>query len=324
MPVHLWTVEVEESGAGSAKRLIAGSWSLPVHAAPSGPPSEIWYTPDGQKIVFVRADSPITGDSTSSRLELLNVASGAMQRLTQSTVEEHGPMLSPDGQLVAYSYPRDGKLRNEESLYWVPLQPQSTASVGRNATGTIDHDIAGAAWLPGNSLLALAGTSTRAYGPWRRRVLSTTPEWPSVGGAMGPDDRVFTIGADRLERMFPEIRNYLLRDSFVSINAAHRAAARSRSSVLAGIPRLQHRSETLPYLCACYCNLDCKAVLRTAEKLLFCIRARLLVVPKKVEKTMGLLAPATAWIRKKYDFFSKLFRCPTPIMVRLPDLRLNT
>jgi dipeptidyl aminopeptidase/acylaminoacyl peptidase len=185
MPVHLWTVEVEESGAGSAKRLIAGSWSLPVHAAPSGPPSEIWYTPDGQKIVFVRADSPITGDSTSSRLELLNVASGAMQRLTQSTVEEHGPMLSPDGQLVAYSYPRDGKLRNEESLYWVPLQPQSTASVGRNATGTIDHDIAGAAWLPGNSLLALAGTSSRAYGPWRRRVLSTTPEWPSVGGAMG-------------------------------------------------------------------------------------------------------------------------------------------
>src|ERR1700677_4410227 len=37
MPVHLWTVEVEESGAGSAKRLTTGSWGLPVRAAPSGP-----------------------------------------------------------------------------------------------------------------------------------------------------------------------------------------------------------------------------------------------------------------------------------------------
>jgi dipeptidyl aminopeptidase/acylaminoacyl peptidase len=161
MPVHLWTVEVEESGAGSAKRLTSGAWSLPVHAAPSGPPSEIWYTPDGQKIVFVRADSPITGDSTSSRLELLNVASGAMQRLTQSNVEEHGPRLSPDGELVAYSYPRDGKLRNEESIYWAPLQAQSTGSVGRNATGTIDHDIAGAVWLPGNALLVSGPDATK-------------------------------------------------------------------------------------------------------------------------------------------------------------------
>jgi hypothetical protein len=67
---------------------------------------------------------------------------------------------------------------------------------------------------------------------------------------------VFAIRADRLERMFPEIRNYLLRDSYVSINAAHRAAARCRSSALAGIPRPQHRPETLRYLCACYCDLD--------------------------------------------------------------------
>jgi hypothetical protein len=72
---------------------------------------------------------------------------------------------------------------------------------------------------------------------------------------------IFAIRADRLERMFPEIRDYLLRDSFVSINAAHRASPRSKSSVLmssalGGIPRPQHRSETLRYLCACYCDLD--------------------------------------------------------------------
>jgi hypothetical protein len=67
---------------------------------------------------------------------------------------------------------------------------------------------------------------------------------------------VFAIRADRLETMFPEIRNHLLRDSFVSINAAHRAARRSKPSALAGIHHPLHRSETLRYLCACYCDLD--------------------------------------------------------------------
>jgi hypothetical protein len=67
---------------------------------------------------------------------------------------------------------------------------------------------------------------------------------------------MYAIRADRLEQMFPEIRNHLLRDSFVSINAAHRAAGSSRSPARAGIHHPRHRSETLRYLCACYCDLD--------------------------------------------------------------------
>ena len=78
-PVHLWTVPAR---GGEAKRLTSGTWSLPVHAAPAGPPSEIAYLPDGKSIVFVTAASPITGESESSRLEIIDVATGAMHSLT--------------------------------------------------------------------------------------------------------------------------------------------------------------------------------------------------------------------------------------------------
>jgi WD40 repeat protein len=65
-PVHLWTVTT----SGEAKQLTSGSWSLPVHMAPSGPPSQIAYTADGRSIVFVRAESPITGESDTARLQM--------------------------------------------------------------------------------------------------------------------------------------------------------------------------------------------------------------------------------------------------------------
>jgi hypothetical protein len=63
---------------------------------------------------------------------------------------------------------------------------------------------------------------------------------------------VHAVRADQLENMFPEFRVQLLRDSFVSINAAHRMSRRSRGSV--GLP--SHRAATLRYLCACYCDID--------------------------------------------------------------------
>ena len=63
---------------------------------------------------------------------------------------------------------------------------------------------------------------------------------------------VHAVRADRLENIFPEFRAQLLRDSFVSINAAHRMSRRSRG--FAGLP--SHKAETLRYLCACYCDID--------------------------------------------------------------------
>ena len=64
---------------------------------------------------------------------------------------------------------------------------------------------------------------------------------------------VHAVRAGDLESIFPEFREQLLRDSFVSINAAHRMARRSSGRL--GMPA--HKTETLRYLCACYCDIDC-------------------------------------------------------------------
>ena len=62
----------------------------------------------------------------------------------------------------------------------------------------------------------------------------------------------FAIRAGELESMFPEIVRDLVRDSFLSINAAHRMARGSKGP----IGRPDHKQETLRYLCACYCDID--------------------------------------------------------------------
>jgi hypothetical protein len=64
---------------------------------------------------------------------------------------------------------------------------------------------------------------------------------------------VHAVRAQDLESMFPEFREQLLKDSFVSINAAHRMARRSSGRL--GMP--DHKTSNLRYLCACYCDIDC-------------------------------------------------------------------
>ncbi len=154
LPVHLWMVP---SAGGDAKRLTSGSWSLPNHFAPAGPPSQIWFTPDGRQLLFVKADSPISGDNDTSRLQSLDVASGAIRAITSAKEEESNPVLSPDGTRVAYQYPRDGKRRNETAVYVVP----TVGGAGADAAYALDRDVASAAWMPdGRSLLVASNDET--------------------------------------------------------------------------------------------------------------------------------------------------------------------
>src|ERR1039457_6604309 len=67
---------------------------------------------------------------------------------------------------------------------------------------------------------------------------------------------VHAVRARDLESIFPEFREQLLRDSFVSINAAHRMARRSSGRL--GMPA--HKTETLRYLCGWYCDIDCDKI----------------------------------------------------------------
>ena len=184
-PVHLWTVACKD---GEGKRLTQGAWSLPVTFAPAGPPSQLSYTPDGAALVFVKADSPISGDGDSARIQIIDIATGKLRALTTATAPEGDPILSPDGVSVAYGYPRNGDRVNLNSIYLVP----TTGGTARDVTAPLDRDISSAAWMPDSrSLLVSAndGTHVALY------LQTLTGAAKSV--AVGPiNPGAFSVGKD--------------------------------------------------------------------------------------------------------------------------------
>ena len=162
MPVHLWSIAA--SGSEPAKRLTSGAWSLPDANGTLVGSTHIAYTPDGGSIVFQRAESPVSGDLMSSRIEILDIATGQMHPITQATTMENDPQISPDGTRVAYSYARDGKPHNEAAVYLAPIG--STPGKGIDVTHDIDHAIQAVEWMPDGRSLLMAGPDGTSEAYW--------------------------------------------------------------------------------------------------------------------------------------------------------------
>ena len=198
MSVHLWTIAA--SGSEPAKRLTSGSWSLPDANGTLVGSTHIAYTPDGKSIVFQRAESPVSGDLVTSRIEVLDVATGKMHSITQAKETESDPQVSPDGTRVAYSYARDGKPHNEAALYVAPLG--SAPGTGIDAAHDVDHAIQAADWMPDGKSLLIAGPdgTSEAYwvqplrGPAKRISLGTLS--PSTAFKVGLNGGVAFTATD--------------------------------------------------------------------------------------------------------------------------------
>src|SRR5262249_32375642 len=104
MPVHIWLVASE---GGKARRLTSGAWTLPVALPPSSPASPLSWSPDGQRIAFVRQETPHTGDADQSAAQIIELSTGKIQPLTGERLFESFPSFSPDGTQVAYWCYRD-------------------------------------------------------------------------------------------------------------------------------------------------------------------------------------------------------------------------
>ena len=159
LSTHLWLASVPDGGA---KRLTEGSWSLPNHFLPAGPSSQIAFTPDGLSLLFVKAESPLSGDTESSRIEILNIASGTLHPLTNAAVAESNPLISPDGASLAYSFPRDGKRHNETSVFVAPL----TGPDGTDVAHSLDRGVSPVAWMPDRKSLLIAGNEGTHSALW--------------------------------------------------------------------------------------------------------------------------------------------------------------
>ena len=159
-PTHLWLVS---SQGGEAKRLTSGTWSLPSSLPPGPPSSPIAWSKDGKSIVLVRQETPSTGDGLRTRIQVLDVASGALRSLTGDTRLEGYPKISPDGASVAYWRNRDAQAWKFQDVWLAPL----AGGAGRDISARVEANVYGTWWAPDGKSLLVSGNSGTSVGLWR-------------------------------------------------------------------------------------------------------------------------------------------------------------
>jgi dipeptidyl aminopeptidase/acylaminoacyl peptidase len=159
-PTHLWLISAH---GGDAKRLTSGTWSLPSSLPPGPPSSPIMWSKDGKSILIVRQESPSTGDQLRARVQVLDVASGAIRSLTGDTTLEGYPRLSPDGTKVAYWRNRDAHAWEFQDVWLAPF----AGGAGHDLSSRLDANLFGTWWLPDGKSLLVGGNTATTVGLWR-------------------------------------------------------------------------------------------------------------------------------------------------------------
>ena len=199
MPAHLWLVP---SDGGEPRRLTSGAWTLPISHPPSSPASPIAWSPDGKLIAFVKVETPHSGDSDRSTLQILDVATGEFRALTGRAKHEGYPVFSPDGTHVAYWFPRDGQNKNVNEIYVIPVSGGDSSAVTRG----IDRNIQRAIWAADSKSLLVGANDGTTVGLWiqpldgpaRRvplgKVCPSSAFW--VDAAMGRNGEIAFSGSE--------------------------------------------------------------------------------------------------------------------------------
>lgn len=164
-PSHLWLVASE---GGKPRRLTQGAWSLAKSAPPSSPASPINWSPDGKSILFTRQEHPQFGDADQTTLQIIDIDSGAMRRVTTHEKFESFGLFSPDGTKIAYWYPRDSDPNNQNEIVVTPTPAASGGSPadGAIATSAIDHNIARVIWMPDSNSIIVGGHDATQVSMW--------------------------------------------------------------------------------------------------------------------------------------------------------------
>lgn len=195
---HVWTISAE---GGEAKRVTSGKWSLPIVFPPSPPSSPLCWSPDGKSLLITRQETAEPGDGDQTTLQMLDVDTGKMRKLTSHEKLESAGVLSPDGSQVAYWYNKDGDANNQVEIFVSP----TNGGDGIDVTRAIDRDIQRAIWMPdGKSLLVSGhdGVETSMWlqpigGPAKKLNLGDVePSWGFwVDATVGPKADVAFTGS---------------------------------------------------------------------------------------------------------------------------------
>jgi len=173
-PTHLWLVPAT---GGEAKRLTSGTWSLPSSLPPGPPVSPIGWSKDGKSIVIVRQETPSTGDQLLARVQVLDVASGAIRSVTGDTRLEGYPKVSPDGANVAYWRNRDAHAWEFQDVWLAPF----SGGAGRDLSAHLDVNVYGSYWAADGRSLIVGGNTGTTVGLWRLTLDGSSERIPVEG-----------------------------------------------------------------------------------------------------------------------------------------------
>jgi len=157
-PSHLWLVSTE---GVETKRLTSGSWSFS-RTEPFASPSPLSWTPDGNSLVITRQELPHSGDNDLTTLQILNVETGELRKLTDHEKFEGYGIFSPDGSRIAYWYPRDGDPENTNEVFVA----SAAGGDGTDVTLGIDRNLQGALWMPDGQSLLVSGNDGTEVAMW--------------------------------------------------------------------------------------------------------------------------------------------------------------
>jgi len=158
-PSHIWLIAVD---GGKPRRLTSGSWTLPKVLPPSSPSSPISFSPDGKLLTFRKQEDPHSGDSDGRTVQILNVDSGEIRKLTKHEKFEGFGLFSPDGSQLAYWYPRDGDRANQNEIHVTSV----AGGDGQDVTRAIDRNILRGIWMPDGKSLLVGGHDGTQVSLW--------------------------------------------------------------------------------------------------------------------------------------------------------------
>jgi dipeptidyl aminopeptidase/acylaminoacyl peptidase len=146
MPIQIWIVPI--SGAPPLK-LTEGPASINF----ADPSVHLSWSPDERSIATTRVPSASTDVNDKSVAVLVDVNNRGIQSLTGHQSLDGAPSFSPDGQRVAFRYPRDGDAINAFDAYVAGLKD----GPAKNWTRALDREISGFRWMPDSRTLLVGG-----------------------------------------------------------------------------------------------------------------------------------------------------------------------
>jgi dipeptidyl aminopeptidase/acylaminoacyl peptidase len=161
MNEHVWIVP---ASGGTPRRLTSGNWSVGLDG--TGPLS---WSADSKTLAVVRFPTPYIGDSLASKIQLIDVATGAIRPLTSNAGLEGSPLFAPSGTSIVYQRSTDGNAANGTAAYLTT----SHGGAGIDIHRSIDRNVDDYAWNPNGNGIYLITPYGSESALWYRNSAGT-------------------------------------------------------------------------------------------------------------------------------------------------------